>query len=123
MAITNLRVASPETLLFVIYNTGVGNIDTSHNGLWKVNTDGSGLTRLTTQTAGEITSFNPYTQYVWSTVSRDGTFYAVEVSNYSNSADLSFSILIGPMNGGVPFTLAKGTTHTGTVDIAGWTTL
>ncbi len=123
-AITNLRVASHSTLLFVIRNENlVLGADRSHNGLWKVNTDGSGLTRLTTQTAGEITGFNAYTQYVWSTVSRDGTFYAVQVTIFSSSTDLSFSILIGPMNGGAPFTLAKGTTHTGTVDIAGWTTM
>lgn len=123
-AITNLRVASHSTLLFVIRNENpVLGADTSHNGLWKVNTDGSGLTRLTTETAGEVTSFNAYTQYVWSTVSRDGTFYAVQGTKYSSSTDRSVSILIGPMNGGAPFTLAKGTTSTGTVDIAGWTTM
>lgn len=121
--ITTLRVASHNTLLFVIYNTGVGSVDTSHNGLWKLNTDGTGLTRLTTQPAGETTFFNFYTQYFWSTVSRDGTFYAVQVINYTSSTDRPISILIAPMSGGTPFTLAKGTTNTGTVDIAGWTTM
>ncbi len=121
--ITKLRVASDNTLLFVIYNTGVGSIDTSHNGLWKINTDGTGLSRLTTEAAGETILFNLYTQYFWSTVSRDGAFYAVQVINYSSTADRPTSVLIGPMSGGAPFTLARGTVNTGEVDIAGWTTM
>jgi eukaryotic-like serine/threonine-protein kinase len=121
--ITKLRVASDNTLLFVIYNTGVGSIDTSHNGLWKINTDGTGLSRLTTEAADETTFFNLYTQYFWSTVSRDGAFYAVQVINYSSSADRPTSVLIGPMSGGAPFTLARGSVNTGEVDIAGWTTM
>jgi len=116
--ITTLRVASPGTLLFVIYNTGVRNIDTSHDGLWKMNTDGTGLTRLTTEPAGEITFFNFYTQYFWSTVSRDGLWYAVQIINYLSSSPESSSVLIGPMNGGTPFTLA-----TGPIRIVGWTTM
>jgi eukaryotic-like serine/threonine-protein kinase len=115
--ITTLRVAARNTLLFVIYNTGTG-IDTSHNGLWKMNTDGTGLTRLTTEPAGEITFFNFYTQYFWSTVSRDGAWYAVQIINYLSSSANSTSVLIGPMNGGAPFTLA-----TGPVRIVGWTTM
>ena len=121
--ITQLRVASPHILLFVIYNTGVGSIDTSHNGLWKINMDGTGLTRLTTEAADETTFFNMYTQYFWSTVSRDGAWYAVKIINYSSSSDRPTSLLIGPMSGGVPFTLARGTANTGEVDIAGWTTM
>jgi dipeptidyl aminopeptidase/acylaminoacyl peptidase len=118
-AITNLRVASRSTLLFVIRNeNSVLGADTSHNGLWKVNTDGSGLARLTTETAGEETGFNAYTQYVWSTVSRDGAWYAVQFINYSSSSAGTSSVLIGPMNGGAPFTLA-----TGPVRVVGWTTM
>jgi len=116
--ITTLRVASADTLLFVVYNTGVGNVDTSHNGLWKINTDGTGLTRLTTEPADETTLFNPYTQYFWSTVSRDGTWYAVQTVNYASTSARSSSVLVGPMSGGTPFTFA-----TGPVSIVGWTTM
>ncbi len=116
--ITRLRVASPDTLLFVIYNTGVGNIDTSHDGLWKMRTDGTGLTRLTTEPADETILFNLYTQYFWSTVSRDRMWYAVQVVNYASSSARSSSVLIGPMNGGTPFTLATGSTR-----VIGWTTM
>ncbi len=116
--ITTLRVASADTLLFVIYNTGVGNVDTSHNGLWKMNTDGKGLTRLTTEAADETTLFNIYTQYFWSTVSRDGTWYAVQTVNYASTSASSSSVLVGSMSGGTPFTLA-----TGPMRIVGWTTM
>lgn len=116
--ITTLRVTSADTLLFVVYNTGVGTVDTSHNGLWKMKTDGTGLTRLTTEPADETTFFNPYTQYFWSTVSRDGMWYAVQVVNYASSSARSAWILVGPMNGGTPFTLA-----TGPMRIVGWTTM
>ncbi|HXX79087.1 MAG TPA: hypothetical protein VEI53_11365 [Ktedonobacteraceae bacterium] len=116
--ITTLRVASSDTLLLVIYNTGPGKVDTSHNGLWKMKTDGSGLTRLTTEPAGETTFFNFYTQYFWSTVSRDGMWYAVQIINYLSSSARSTWILVGSMNGGTPFTLA-----TGPMRIVGWTTI
>jgi eukaryotic-like serine/threonine-protein kinase len=121
--ITALRMASPNTLLFVIQNTGVGNIDTSHNGLWKIYTDGTGLSRLTTETADETTVFSMYTRDFWSTVSRDGTWYAVKMIKYSSSSDMPTSLLIGPMSGGTSFMFARGTVNTGEVDIAGWTTM
>jgi Tol biopolymer transport system component len=121
--ITYLRMVSHLTLLFVIHNTGVGNIDISHNGLWKINIDGSGLTRLTSEAANETTFFNTYTQYYWSTVSRDGAYYAVKIVKDSNSPDLPTALLIGSMSGGAPFTLASGTANTDEVDIAGWTTM
>src|SRR5205807_1708754 len=49
-----------------------GGVDTSLSGWWKVNVDGSGLTRLTSDTAAVNSVLNPYTRYPWSNVSRDG---------------------------------------------------
>ncbi len=121
--ITAIRMASPNTLLFIIQNTGVSNIDTSHNGLWKIDTDGTGLTRLTTGAADETTVFGSYTRDFWSTVSRDGTWYAVKMIKYSSSSDWPTSLLIGTMSGGSSFMLARGTVNTGEVNIAGWTTM
>ncbi len=124
-AITALRVASRATLLFVIHNTGVGSIDTSHNGLWKVNTSGAGLTRLTSEAADEATSFT-YTRTPWSTVSRDGRSYAVQLNKYANQSPGTISLLTGSMSGGQPVTFATLTRNTGTIDtldIVGWTTL
>ncbi len=128
-AITSLRVASNTSLLFVIHNTGVSSIDTSHNGLWKVNTDGSGLTRLTREAADEATGF-PLTRTPWSAVSRDGRSYAVQVYTYAISSTetisplISSSLLIGSMSGGQPVaftTLTRNTRTIDTLDIVGFT--
>lgn len=130
-AITALRVASPTTILFEIHNTGVGSIDTSHNGLWKVNTDGTGLARLTSEAADEDTGF-PFTRTPWSVVSRDGGSYAVQMYTYALSTPgtrtplTSSSLLIGSMSGGQPAAFATLTRNSGTIDtldMAGWTTM
>lgn len=130
-AITSLRVASASTLLFVIHNTGVGAIDTSHNGLWKVNTDGTGLSRLTDEAADDVTVF-PFTRTPWSVISRNGGNYAIQVDTYAPSTPgimMSFvrsSLLIGSLSGGQPVafvTLAHNTGTIDTLDIVGWTTM
>jgi hypothetical protein len=121
-AITALRVASSTTLLFVIDNTGVGRIDTSHNGLWKVNTDGTGLIRLTSNAADETTLFT-YTRSLRSTISSDGGNFAAQVTNTTSRFS---SLIIGSMNGGkhVAFASLPGNTGTlDTLDIVGWTTM
>jgi hypothetical protein len=121
-AIDALRMTSSTTLLFVINKTGVGRIDTSHNGLWKVNTDGTALIRLTSNAADETTLFT-YTRSLRSTISPDGGNYAVQVINASTRIS---SLLIGSMNGGKPVAFASLSGATGTVDtldIVGWTTM
>lgn len=120
-AIRSLRVVSRTSLLFVIHNTGV-NVDRSHNGLWKINTDGTGLTRLTTETAEEETTFNQYTQYIWSTVSPDGKSYAVQLSKNTSSSSRTIALLIGSMNGGSPITIATQP-YTDQVPLVGWTSM
>ncbi|MBE3560003.1 MAG: hypothetical protein IMW89_12360 [Ktedonobacteraceae bacterium] len=115
-AITTLRVASRTTLLFAIENTGVANVDSSHNGLWKINTDGAGLTRLTTSKADEMLMFNLYSRYTWSTVSRDGTTYAVQVRTITPARQI-FALLIGSMNGGTPTIVSADAM------LAGWTAM
>ncbi len=109
----------------------MGSIDTSHNGLWKVNTDGTGLTRLTNEAAEEATGF-PFTRTPWSVVSRDGGSSAVQISTFALSTPgtiaplISSSLLIGSMSGGQPATFAMLTRNTGTIDtleMVGWTTM
>jgi len=73
-AITVVRAISKNTLLLLIENT-VG--DKSQNGLWKINTDGTGLTRLTTDASG-TQNLCMFSQYSWSNISSDGTLYALE---------------------------------------------
>jgi hypothetical protein len=120
LAITTVRVASQTTLLLTIDNNAnqlpLGTpipTDTSHNGLWKINTDGTSLTRLTTG----LDQLNQYTQYPWSNVSRDGKMYALE--SPGNGTD---SLLYGSLNGGTPTTFVRSSADT-TLSIVGWTTM
>jgi eukaryotic-like serine/threonine-protein kinase len=117
-AITGLRVASRTWLLFTIQNTGVVNVDTSHNGLWKIKTDGTGLSRLTSEVGDELTMFPTYTQYVWSTMSRDGSLYAVKLVHAAGS-NAPASLLIGSMSVGKPVSIASSD-NASMLDIAGW---
>jgi hypothetical protein len=113
--VVTIRAIGKTTLLLLVENfTG----DTSQNGLWKVNTDGTGLKRLTTD-SNTSQSLCLYTQYTWSTVSRDGTMYALQAydpkTTTSSTAD-------GSLSGGAPnwFTgISDGTQ----LFIVGWTTM
>ncbi len=85
LAITQVRLLGYKStsLLLIMENQNFGasiSVDTSQNGLWEVNTDGSGLTRLTTESAGNESSLNQFTQYPWSNVSLDGKLYALQVT-------------------------------------------
>ena len=122
MAITAVRSISKTTLLLLINNNSTGtNVDTSQNGLWKVNIDGSGLTRLTNGGAG--VSGGPsllclYTQYPWSNVSRDGGLVALQHNTANGQTE---SLLFVSINGGTPTTFAS---ISGTqLAIVGWTTM
>ena len=73
-AVTMLRAISTTTLLLMIEN---GNGDTSQNGLWRMNTDGTRLSRLTYDTTGGQ-SLCPYSQYAWSNVTQDNKLFALQ---------------------------------------------
>jgi len=117
LAITTVRVISSTTMLFIIQNlTG----DASKNGLWKMNLDGTGLTRLTTAGAGQMSSLNEMSQFPWSNVSRYGSMYALKIS--SNN-DTNEALLIGSLGGTNPTTFATVSHTVGRVSIVGWTTI
>lgn len=116
-AITTVRAVTRNTILFVVdneaYESSVS-VDKSTNGLWKINTDGTGATHLTN--AGNL---NADTQFPWSNISRDGNLYSLQVVN-GNSIALQF----GPMAGGSPTTFTTTTSgSTANLLIAGWTTI
>lgn len=118
-AVTTVRSVTRNTLLFLINNNRFsrgGGVDTSHNGLWKINADGSGLTRLTSDTAAVTSQLDPYTQYPWSNVSRDGRWYAL-----SQNISTTSTLLVGSLSSGAPTAFASiaGTP----LSIAGWTTM
>ena len=66
-----IRVFSPAWLLFIISS---GNGDTSRDGLWRIDADGTGLSHLSTTTNSY---FNLSSQSPWSDVSRDGSMYSL----------------------------------------------
>ena len=115
-AIDSIRVINGTTMLLTINNlTG----DTSKNGLWKMNLDGTGLTRLTTAGAGQTTALCSFSQYTWSNLSRDDASYALKLSS-NNGADQA--LLIGTLNGGGSSNIASFSGN-GSINVVGWTRL
>src|SRR5258706_2207818 len=123
MAITAVRAINKTTLLFLVENNSfIGNADTSQKGLWKVNTDGTGLTRLASDGAGVSggpSNFCSFTQDPWSNVSRDGTLFALQHNSVNGKTQ---SLLFGSLNGGTPTTFASISDGT-QLSIVGWTTM
>jgi eukaryotic-like serine/threonine-protein kinase len=125
LAVAQVRLLgySSNRLLLTIENQNYGAnvpIDTSQNGLWKMNIDGSGLTRLTAEDTGNESNLNLFTQYPWSNVSFDGRMYALQVTNIQ-SKDPITTLVFGELNGGKTTAFAFAHTNSGTVEVAGWT--
>jgi eukaryotic-like serine/threonine-protein kinase len=125
LAITQVRLLGSKSskLLLIMENQNFGasvSVDTSQNGLWKMNTDGSGLTRLTTESTGDESTFNQFTQYPWSNVSVDGSLYALQVTDIQ-SKDPITNLIFGALDGGPTTTFAFANVNAGTVEVAGWT--
>ncbi len=114
-AVTALRSVTPTTLLLLIENAGG---DTSQNGLWKMNEDGTGQKRLTTD-SNNAQSLCQFTQYAWSNVSPDGSMYALQSYDPKTQA---YSLGYGSLNGGVLNYLLASTPATQLL-LAGWTNL
>jgi eukaryotic-like serine/threonine-protein kinase len=113
--VTTVRAITSTTLLILIENrTG----DTSQNGLWKLNTDGTGLTRLTTDADGSQ-GLNSFTRHVWSNISRNGKMYALQEANLTRQTS---AILFGSLNGGTPTTFVS-TSDGSQLALVGWTTM
>lgn len=121
LGIAALRSISSSTLLLQVENFSENHpVDSSQNGLWKVNTDGTGLTRLTTEAKGDTTSLCPFTQSPWSNVSRDGSLYAFETNN-SRTYPYTYTLSFGSLSGGAPTSFASIADGTQLVTV-GWTT-
>ena len=120
LAITNMRLITNNTLFYRVGNTSG---DTGKNGLWKINTDGTGNTFLTSISAGgpnSSLSLNQFTRYPWSNFSRDSSMYALERVTAQNG-NVMDTLFFGSLNGGSPTTFAS---ISGTVlTLVGWTTM
>ncbi len=103
------RFISNSTILFIL---------NSRNGpatLWKMNSDGSGLTKLLTAPDTDTGIGFAYFSYLpWSISSRDGRLYALETSSMTGNAQ---SLLFGSLNGGSPRIFA---TSTDSLMLVGW---
>ncbi|HLX58508.1 MAG TPA: hypothetical protein VKR83_15940 [Ktedonobacteraceae bacterium] len=119
LGIAAVRAVSSNTLMLQVENFSQNHtVDRSQNGLWKVNTDGSGLVRLTTEASGITTSLCEFSQNPWSNVSRDGSMYAFETNTGGYPA--SYTLAFGQLSGGAPQTFAS---ISGTqLQVIGWTT-
>jgi eukaryotic-like serine/threonine-protein kinase len=112
-AIKALRVASGTRMLLIMHNAST---ETSHNGLWKMSTDGTGLTMLSSEAAIIKDAANEEMNFTglfgwtmdqpWANASRDDAYYSVQVYNHAGNG--SVRLLIGSMNGGAPVTFASG---------------
>ena len=120
-AITNVRAVLPSVLLFMVDNVAfMGSGNNPDNGLWKMNTDGSGVTRLTTNKTGQSPNLNEFSQYPWSNVSRDGTKYVLQIVTASSSST-TYTMEYGSLQGGSPVVFASITSVQ--LITVGWTTM
>ena len=125
-SVVKVRAVTQKSLLFLVANNGFPNQnsgDLSHNGLWTIHTDGTGLARLTTDSATLATRLNTGSQFPWSIVSRDGSLYAVEQQTVQKSGNPGpATLLFGSLSGGTPTSFASASAGTG-LSIVGWTTM
>lgn len=111
-AFTAVRAIRSNTLLFTVGNTKG---DLSQNGLWKVGTDGSKPLHL-----APSGSFNQFTQFPWSNVSRDSSKYALQIVSSSGS-NTTYTLEFGSLAGGAPIVFASITNTQ--LALVGWTTM
>jgi hypothetical protein len=119
--VITVRAATPQALLLVIHNDQIGGGNISHNGLWKINPNGSGLTRLTTDQTHQSSFLNDSTRFPWSNVSRDNSLYAIEILTTVQGVN-TYILDYGSLSGGTPTSFASASSNT-TLAIAGWTTM
>jgi hypothetical protein len=122
--VIGVRAVTASTLLLLIRNDQAGGpSDASHNGLWKIASNGSGLTRLTSDPAHQYSSLNNWTQFPWSNLSRDGGLYALQVTQATTQINSAvYTIEYGSLSGGAPTVIASIGAGT-TLQVAGWTSM
>lgn len=133
-AMTSVIILNQSALLVLVESydnaDAVAKVDTSQNGLWRINTDGSGWTRLTVEYVNQQTTLNTATQYPWANISRDGTTYAAQTTTMvSESADTYTTLYLGAVQGGTTKSIYRGpltgptNALQSTLSVVGWTTM
>lgn len=112
-------VNSHQLLLTIFSGSPFGSVDTSSNGIWVMNNDGTGLTRLIVNTAQNAGSLYRCSNS-WNNASRDGSMYALLVENAQRtSGGLAFGKLDGSGSPTIFASISKGLV----VSMVGWTTM
>jgi hypothetical protein len=129
LALGDVRAVSRTTVLLQVGTPTLtpsirpNNEDISQNGLWKINIDGTNLTRLTTDNPGETDFFDGYWQSPWSTTSRDGTRYEYKRTVTDEAANTStYSLRIGSLDGKTSTPITTPTSNV-LLGNAGWTAM
>src|SRR6266700_992760 len=121
-----VRAIDQGSLLFIIGNTFTStgqNIDKSHNGLWSINTDVYGLTRLVSISAQQYYYMNYYPHEPRSNLSRDGNMYVLHVNGFRNAPQglvETDTLFAGSLHSGQPRIFAA-TNDGSQLVMAGWT--
>ena len=118
LAIPAIRVIDGNSLCLLVENFDG---KTGQNGLWKMNVDGTGLTRLTTFSNGINTLFNGIAQFPWSNFSRDSSLYAIWAATLQGFTTTD-ALLVGSLQGGTPTTIESAEAGGTQFAIVGWTT-
>jgi hypothetical protein len=122
-AIMTIRAVTANALLFVLSNSANPSLDNTQNGLWKMNANGTGLTRMTRDASYANVHLNEQSQYPWSNLSRDNSFFAAEEDTQGGATGIVKSALLyRSMYGGDVQVFAYGD-ETQVLNIVGWTTI
>ncbi|GCE14850.1 hypothetical protein [Tengunoibacter tsumagoiensis] len=116
-------ISSSKLLLLAHVATEAGNAFS--NDVWTMDaTPGANynIVSLLSVSPDDATSydFNESTQFSWSNMSRDSSFYALQSTNPAAKVQ---SILIGPLAGGDAKAIATTPSGLSTVNLVGWTTM
>ena len=110
--IDQIRIISSSTLLLITSDNANGN----RNGLWKMETDGSGLTKLIVDNTSK--HLNNFTHDSWANASHDGKMYSILTESQEG-----FSVLLfRQLSGGAPIAFDSAP-FGNDLAIAGWTTV
>jgi serine/threonine protein kinase len=114
LAITTIRTIDEKHILLMAQDDDENQ---DHNGLWLINSDGTGLRRLTTD--GENgQALCPFTQNIWSNISRDGNSFAVQYRSLDGNTQRIYQ---GSLTSGPFQRIAETTSSTTTLSLVGWT--
>ena len=116
-AIVTIHAVSSPTLLMYIENT---NNALDQNGLWKLKTVGSGLTRLTTVPGQKYGDLELPAQ--WPQIVSNSQSYALRISQDQNQVPAT-ALMVGTLNGGTPTTFASVKLEDGIMFLVGWAML